>query len=319
MKVLVVGARGFIGSALVEKLLRHDAHVTCVTRGALPTQTQSRAEWFRVDHMSQQSWNDIISEHFDIIYHLGWSTIPRTAESDPVMDLVENVATGLRILVGIKQTSPQTRLIFSSSGGTIYGRTNQEFVSEDHPLRPISAYGVGKLAFEQYLALYRSEYLVEGICTRLSNPYGPDQHTNRSFGAVSTFLRMALDNKKISIYGSGHITRDYIYISDVCDALYKLAIVDNPPDYVNIGSGQGSSLLDIVATLEDLLGRPVDYEVVDGRSFDLQRIVLDTSSLKRAISWGSPISLKEGIEKMMMARGPALRVDAQGQSGQRVA
>jgi UDP-glucose 4-epimerase len=319
MKVLVVGARGFIGSALVEELLRHDAHVACVTRGALPTQTRPRIEWFRVDHMSQQSWNDIISEHFDTIYHLGWSTIPRTAENDPVMDLVENVATGLRILVGIKQTSPQTRLIFTSSGGTIYGRTNQAFVTEDHALRPISVYGVGKLAFEQYLALYRSEYLLESICARLSNPYGPDQHTNRSFGAVSTFLRMALDNKKISIYGSGHITRDYIYISDVCDALYKLALVDDPPDYVNIGSGQGSSLLDIIATLEDLLGQPVDYEVVEGRSFDLQRIVLDTSSLKRAIPWGSPVSLKEGIEKMIVARGSASRIDAHAQPGRQLA
>lgn len=314
MKTLIIGARGFIGSALVPELLKIGADVTCVSRGSRLADFDQGVRWFPVMHTSQQSWNSIIAEKFDVIYHMGWSTIPKTAEDDPVADLMENVGTSLRLLTAVKELSPHSRIIFSSSGGTIYGRTRHAFVRESHALRPISAYGVGKLAFEQYLGLFRAEHKIDTVSARVSNPYGPEQLTARTFGAVSTFVRMGLSRQKITIFGSRDIVRDYIYVSDLCDALVKLGTVDVAPGAVNIGTGVGTSLSEIIETLEEVLGRQIEYEVVEGRTFDLKRLVLDVSRLKLKTGWHAKVDLREGIRQLCaqsMSKGrtgPAGRV-----------
>src|SRR4051812_25940645 len=117
MRVLVTGARGFIGSALLPKLIFAGHDVTCVSRGSQPSEVCEKLRWFPVVASSQGSWDEIVAEKFDVIFHLGWSTVPKTAEEDPVADLIDNVATGVRLLTAIRQNSPQSRLVFTSSGG----------------------------------------------------------------------------------------------------------------------------------------------------------------------------------------------------------
>ena len=297
-KVLVIGARGFIGSALCKALIAGGWSVTGVTRGAMPPAAETGVSWVRVDQASQASWNEIVAPNFDVVFHLGWSTTPRTAEADRVADLLENVGGSLRLLTALSQHLARPRLIFASSGGTIYGRTNVDAVGEDHPLRPISSYGVAKQTVETYLDLFRREQGVNSVCARLANPYGPGQITTQTFGAVSTFVRNAVGRRMISIFGSGDITRDYIHIDDLCEALLRLAMTPNAPSCVNVGSGEGTTLLDIVDAIRTSLGRPVAYELLAGRTFDVPRIVLDIGRLTAATGWRPSIPLKEGVARL---------------------
>lgn len=299
MKILVIGARGFIGAALVRSLVSRGDVVTCVSRGSTPEAGNDLVKWVRVDHLSQKSWDEIFDDRFDVVYHLGWSTIPRTAEADPVSDLIDNVGGGLRILSSIRKISPKTRIVFSSSGGTVYGRSQENLLNETHPLNPISIYGVSKITFENYLRLFRDEYNIECISTRISNPYGPNQNTHREFGAISTFVSAALSDKPISIFGSWEITRDYIYISDVTSALMKIGSIDDPPAVINIGSGVGSSLRDILKAIESILGRPAKAELIERRRFDIERVVLDISLVCALCDWRPRIGLREGIALML--------------------
>ena len=299
MNVLVVGGGGFIGSFLFNRLESLGHRVVCTTRGAVPINDENSKNWVKLDHWSQKSWNDLLSREFDLIYHLGWSTVPRTADADPVADLIENVGAGLRLLISVATISPSARIIFASSGGTVYGRTKLEKNSESDALKPISTYGVSKLSLEYYMGMFRAERGVDAVCARISNPYGPGQYKNRSFGAVSTFVHRAAHGERISIFGSGEITRDYIYIADLCEALIQLGALENAPDVVNIGSGIGTSLFDIIFTLEELLGRAVDYELIEGRSFDVRTSVLDISKILNVTDWKPKVSLREGMANVM--------------------
>ena len=297
MRILIIGARGFIGSKLVEACETEGAEVTCVTRGSLPP--ASKTAWLRLDQLSQSSWDDIISSRFDVVFHLGWSTVPRTAELDPLADLTDNLGSGLRLLTSIKNTAPKTRLIFASSGGAVYGRVGPLPVSERQAEEPISAYGIGKLNLERYLRLFRRQYGIDCGSARISNAYGPGPIGHQGFGAVTTFVRDALVGRPLQIFGSSEIVRDYIFITDVCAALSKLATVSSLPETVNVASGVGVSLSQIIFIIEEVLGRKIKVNIVAERSFDVQSIVLDISLLKDLLSWQPAVPLKEGVRHMI--------------------
>ena len=151
-------------------------------------------------------------------------------------------------------------LIFISSGGTIYGKLRQIPVGEDHPLEPITPYGISKLAAEKYLQYYRLMHNVDTRVVRLANPYGAGQNLNKPQGAVSTFIDYALANKLIEIWGDGQVCRDFIYITDVISAMIKImnliADVTAPMPVYNIGSGTKHSLNDVIAFIEEAIRKP---------------------------------------------------------------
>lgn len=298
MKVLITGGRGFIGSWLVNALDKQDNDITCVTRGPLINET-SRVKWFRLDHASQASWDEIVSEKFDVIYHLGWSTVPHTAEKDPLADMTDNVGAGLRLLTSVKTLSPKSRLILASSGGAIYGRVEPGKVDEGQQTRPISAYGIAKLNLENYFSFFREQYGLDCMSARISNAYGPGQDGRTAFGAISTFAKAALANQRLSVFGATDIVRDYIFISDVCSALSMLASAPTLPAVLNVASGVGTSLGNIIAVIERDLGRKVEYEIIGSRRFDVPTIVLDNSLLKSLVAWEAHVSVAQGVARVI--------------------
>ena len=295
LRVLIIGARGFIGLPLSQELLEQGNEVTCLTRGSITIENNKRFNWIRVDHTSQKSWDDIISKKFDIIYHLGWSTIPRTAEEDPVADVTENVLTGIRILNSIKNLSPNTRLIFTSSGGTIYGLRDKTPAKEADKVEPISIYGVGKLTLENYISLYKKSYGLKFCSARLANPYGLYPSSHADFGVIGAFVKSCINNEKIKVYGSLDIVRDYIHISDATSGLIALSKLDSLPSEINIGSGIGTSLHELVAIIEDITHKRIDVEIYEGRPFDVQKIILDISLIKKLCNWQPRVDILSGI------------------------
>jgi len=248
--------------------------------------------------LTAANWDALLAS-CDIVHHYAWSTIPQTANENPIADLETNVRSTLALLDALRRSGGK-RLIFASSGGTVYGRPQQIPIPESHPLNPISAYGVSKVAVEKYLGFYREAYGLDCRIARMSNPFGAGQDPHRKLGAVTTFLGRALNGEKLTVWGNGEVVRDYIHISDVTNALVALATASldrfTEVPVFNIASGKGLSLNQIVSTIESKLQRSLDVQYVAGRAFDVPVNVLDVRRAEEILGWRPKISFEQGLE-----------------------
>jgi UDP-glucose 4-epimerase len=292
MSALVTGASGFIGSAVVAALTRHGEHVVAVARRPPPVAAPGTS-WIKADLRTHTEWSALL-EGITTIYHFAWSTLPATSNEDPVADASDNIVATLRLLEAVK-TKPRIRFVFASSGGTVYGQLQAGRAAETHPTQPTCAYGVSKLAVENYLRLFTSMWGLDAVTLRISNPYGPGQDTGRNFGAVTTFAQRALNGEPITIYGDGSVVRDYLYISDLVNAVVRAGQMRGGVPVMNIGSGVGRSLNDVVDTVAAALGRPVATRYLPPRNFDVPMSVLDIETARVALSWSPKVDFPHGV------------------------
>jgi UDP-glucose 4-epimerase len=187
------------------------------------------------------------------------------------------------------------KVIFASSGGTIYGIPLETPIRETHPTDPICSYGIGKLAIEKYLHLYHVQHGLDYCILRMANPYGEGQRPMSSQGAVAVFLDRALHNKALEIWGDGSVIRDYIYIGDVAEAFMKAMMYSGEHRIFNIGCGQGWSLLDLISNIETVIRRPIARIHVSGRTCDVPANVLDISRANKSLNWQPRTSLQDGV------------------------
>lgn len=258
---LIIGGSGFIGRHVAVLLAQRGYDVVLADRAPppmeFPAAVRDRISW-RSLMMQEADWDELI-DGVSVIHHYAWASIPATANADPIADIAGNLTPTLALLDAMQRRLPgkSPRLVFTSSGGTVYGRLQRVPVHEDHPLNPLNAYGAGKAAAEIYISAYSNLHGLDCRIARLSNPYGAGQNLARGQGAATTFLYRALNHEPIVIWGDGEVVRDYIHVADAAAGLVALAL---RPDIgtthiFNIGSGQGVSLNAIVAELESELGR----------------------------------------------------------------
>lgn len=294
---LILGGCGFIGRHVALALHRRgDDVVLADVLPPRPAQAAVLPVAFRAVDPAQPDWG-ALTAGCDVIHHYAWTTIPSTANADPLADFDANLRNTLRLLETLKQT-PGKRLLFSSSGGTVYGRLNQIPVPETHGFGPITAYGVSKAAAELYITYYHASGAVDGRIARISNPFGAGQDPQKRQGAVSTFLVKALAGERISLWGDGSVVRDYIHVADLAAGLLALAdapltACDAAPTF-NIGSGEGVSLIGILDTLRTHLHLKPQVEYLPARSFDIPVSVLDISRAKADLNWSPRLSFAEG-------------------------
>jgi UDP-glucose 4-epimerase len=189
------------------------------------------------------------------------------------------------------------KLVFVSSGGTVYGVPHSTPVAEDHPTDPLSSYGIHKLTVEKYLALAHRLHGLDYRIVRPANLYGPRQRLDIAQGAVAVFLDRALRDQPIQIWGDGSVVRDYVYVADAVDAMLKAASFEGAQRIFNLGSGKGASLNQLVAEIEQLLGRPVKVEHSEARVLDVPVNVLDASLAERLLGWRASTPLREGLRR----------------------
>jgi UDP-glucose 4-epimerase len=293
---LVTGGTGFLGRALVDRL-QNQGHVARVA-GRFPS---GAGRFVACDLDSPvEAWRAAI-EGCSGVFHLAWATVPSTANANPLADLQINVAGTLRLLEA-SRLMPKIPILFVSSGGTVYGEAETLPLSEHHPLRPKTAYGVSKTASEHYALLYRRLWGLDTRIVRLSNPFGPGQDIRGRIGAASIFAARALAGERIEIWGDGSAIRDYVYVDDAISGL--LATVSVPRErfggldpVVNIGSGRGVSLRELISLLTDLLGKPIEVLYQPARDFDVRANVLDITRARRLAGWSPKISLEEGLSR----------------------
>jgi UDP-glucose 4-epimerase len=299
---LVLGGSGFIGQSVVTFLVAKGYRVTVVDRSPFPEGIGLAAGGLvrsLVLDLSAVDWS-VLLEDIDVVHHYFWASTPASANADPKQDLNVNVGASIDLLEALRRRGGG-RLVFSSSGGTVYGRAPQTPIDEDHSISPITAYGAGKAAAELYLKFYREMYGLDCRIARIANPFGSNQRLVSGVGAVTSFMRRALAHEPIVIWGDGSIIRDYIYIDDVAECLIRLATSELKSDkfIFNIGTGVGQSLNDVVLELERHFGRSLNVTRTEQRSFDVPVNVLSIERAKQVLGWKPAFSFSEGVENTL--------------------
>jgi len=189
------------------------------------------------------------------------------------------------------------KLVFISSGGTVYGVPKYLPVDEMHPTDPIVSYGVIKLAIEKYLHIFEQMHGIKSITLRVANPYGERQRIETAQGAVGVFLHNAMNSLPIDIWGDGNVIRDYIHVSDVAAAFVKALEYDGSQKVFNISSGVGISLNQLIDTLEKSLGKPIARRYLPSRPFDIPVSILSNELAQKELKWMPLISMQDGITR----------------------
>lgn len=296
MKCLILGGNGFIGSHLVDKLLLQGQKVRVFDK----YEERYRKPLAGVDYHYGDFGNRGLMEKalkdIDMVFHLISTTLPKTSNDDPVFDVQSNVIETLFLLERCVIEKVK-KIIFISSGGTVYGSPVSLPISEDDPTNPECSYGITKLTIEKYLALFKKLYDLDYTIVRPSNPYGSRQDPHGIQGAITVFLGKTAVNEPMEIWGDGEIVRDYIYIDDLVAGIYKAAVLNTPFHIFNLGTGTGYSINDLVKIIRKITGRNISFEYKAGRSFDVKKIFLDNSRAAKELSWMPATSLEAGIEK----------------------
>ena len=225
--------------------------------------------------------------------HLASASVPSTSNIDTVSDVNKNLIPTLNILnLSIKLCIK--RIIFLSSGGAVYGNPLTKSINEEHPLNPISSYGIVKATVEMYLTLYQRIYGLKPLILRPSNPYGPRQGHYIAQGVISTFLRRVQKHESLTVYGDGNSTKDYIYINDLIHLIYELSIRDSVGVF-NLGSGIQTSINQIVDQIKKITGCAPEINYVDKQIYDVDHFVLDISKTMNLLGTYPFTFLEEGI------------------------
>jgi len=296
---LVLGGAGFIGSHLAEALLQAGHRVRIFDRphlDRLPAFLQRRElEVFTGDFLNPSALSAAL-EGSEIVFHLVSTTLPKTSNDNVVYDVESNVVGTLRLLELCRRQGVR-KVVFVSSGGTVYGVPRSVPIDESHPTDPLCSYGIHKLVIEKYLQLNHRIHGLDYCVVRPSNLYGPRQRLDIAQGAVAVFLDRALRGKPIEVWGDGSVVRDYLFVGDAAEALVRAAAFQGEPRLFNIGSGAGTSLTQLIREIEALLGRPVPVDYAAARVLDVPANVLDVSLARRHLGWAPRTSLAEGLRR----------------------
>lgn len=290
-KAVILGASGFIGVNLARKLAKEGFDLTCFAHRASENWPAS-ARAILGDLVSPPS-PLLQAMEGAIVFHLISSTRP-TAKTEMA---VAEIATNLMATVGLLETTQGAgcRWVFSSSGGTVYGETDAALVSEEHTNVPISSYGTVKLAIERYFSLYRTLHGTDFVVARISNPFGPFQSAAKGQGLIAALFERIGNGTPVEIWGDGKNVRDFVYIDDVTDALTVLGERGRPGEVYNVGSGVGTSVIELVTKISAILRVPAELVYAPARGVDVRRNVLDIQKIERELGWRPAHTLDEGV------------------------
>lgn len=296
-RCLVLGASGFLGKNLCRTLRRHGYEVLAYGRDA--ARMQELAALIPEVHVVTGDFvrtgvPTALLDAADIVFHLISTTKP--ANKDVKKEFVTNVVPTVNLLDAC--AARHLRLVYFSSGGTVYGLPRYVPIDEGHRTEPISAYGIHKLSVEKCIEFYGRTYGLDYEILRISNPYGRYQDPLAQQGVMAVFMARAILGQPIAIWGDGSVVRDYIDVDDVMAACLKLLAYRGVERIFNIGSGKGYSLQAILYRMERELGQRITVQYQPSRVQDVPANVLDNSLAEKELSWQPHIGIEEGIHKM---------------------
>ena len=293
MRGLVLGSAGFLGSRLMDALLADGCSVVGVQRNPLSGKTPSNSAIRMFDFRDEKSLKPLL-EVADVVYHFAGSATPASGLSDPVAELEANFLANVKLFRQCADSGVK-RIIFPSSGGTVYGQAGDLPTRENSTLQPLNVYGVGMVATENMLKVISSLEGLEFEILRLANPYGPGQVNRRLNGFISTSISAALENKELTVWGDGLATRDFIYVDDVIDACVSASKTSVTNQIINIGSGTEVTLNQVIEMIEQELSVKINVRYQSERVIDVHRSSLDINAARLVLDWSPKTNLEQGI------------------------
>lgn len=297
--ILVTGGAGFIGSHLVDRLLKEKYKVIVIDKLSTGRKENlnPKARFYRIDICSPKISGIFKKEKPEVVFHYAAQINIRKSLEDPIEDARINILGTLNILENCRKYKAR-KLIFSSSGGSIYGETNNIPTPENQPENPESPYAISKLVAEKYLNFYKRKYNLDYGVLRYANIYGPRQNPQGEAGVIAIFINKLLNNKNLVIYGDGKQTRDYVYITDAVEAAILLLKSSNLKKPIfNVGTGIETSVNQLYKLISKKVGKGILPKFASAKTGDLKRSCLNNLKIKRELGWKPTYDLNGGIEE----------------------
>lgn len=294
----MIGGAGFIGTQLTRLLAASGREV--IVMGRTPRPGEIRYE--QGDYGERAALKRVLAGASEVI-DLAYATAPQTSFSDPIFDVVSNLPPSVSLLQEAVGAGVR-KVLLVSSGGTVYGVPRSLPITEDHPTRPISPYGITKLAIENYAWMFQVLFDLPVVVVRPGNAYGEGQRKLSGQGFIASAIHRVMDGGEVEIYGESGTVRDYIHVSDVAAGIFAALEKGLPGAAYNIGTGKGSTNLDVLRIIEPLAAQvrlKVRARVLPPRKFDVQASILDSERLRSVSGWRPVVSLEEGIGNLWRA------------------
>ena len=298
-KSIVTGGAGFIGSHMADRLVR-EGHDVCVVDNLVTgkrSNVPAEAEFVKADVCWDHDMNKLFKEFEpDYVFHFAAQIDVRASVTDPLGDCEVNTVATINLLEAARSVDVK-RFLFASSGGAVYGGANPPY-TEKSPCLPKSPYGMSKLAAEGYLDLYRRLYDLSATSLRLANVYGPRQDGSGEAGVIAIFNERLSKEEELVIYGDGYNTRDFIHVSDVCEA-FMLAATAGRIGTFNIGTGRQTEIIELARMLCKWWDRPFEPVHHPARHGEERTSALDCTLANVSLNWSPSHTLEEGIDLTM--------------------
>lgn len=298
MKILVTGGAGFIGSSIVDALILKNHKVAIVddlSTGNLKN-INKKAKFYKFSITDRQKINGMFKkEKFDVVIHHAAQLDVRKSVEDPLFDADVNIKGSLNILEACKNTKVK-KIIFASSGGTMYGECSGKAPDEKTPANPLSPYGVAKNSVENYIKSYSAIYGLKYTVLRYANVYGPRQDPHGEAGVVAIFIGKMLKNEPVKIFGDGRQMRDYVFVSDVVEANLR-ALTKGENEIINIGTQTVFSVNALAKEIAAVIKYGQKPEYMPKRSGELFRNFLNISKAAKVLGWKPRVDIKTGLKK----------------------
>ena len=304
-RVLITGGAGFIGSHVADLFLASGWEVEIIDNLVTGKRRNvpKRATFHEADIGSHDAARIVDDGRFDAIVHLAAQMDVRKSVADPVFDATTNIVGTLNILEAVRTAGGRARVVFSSTGGALYGDfttpPNEETFAKD----PESPYAISKLSVEYYLAYYARVHGLTTVSLRYGNVYGPRQDPHGEAGVVAIFSGRILDGRPLTVFGDGQQTRDYVYVGDVARATFIAATHKLPLQEkldsrgFNIGTGTGTPVMAIAETLKRVAGSDAPIEFAPRRPGEQQQSYLAVEKSATLLGWKAEVSLEEGLRR----------------------
>ena len=297
-KILITGGAGFIGSNLTDELIKsHQVIIVDNLSTGQRKNLNSQAKFYQIDIRDPKISKIFEKEKPKIVFHLAAQINVRKSVENPIRDAEINILGSLNLLENCKKFGIK-KIIFTSTGGAIYGESNIIPTPETYSAWPLSPYGIAKFAIEKYLNYYYKSFGLSYIALRLANVYGPRQNAEGEAGVVAIFCNRILKEQRPTIFGDGKQTRDFIFVEDVVEAAI-LALNKDKIGIFNVGMGRETSINEIFQKLRQLTGKEIEAVYAPAKKGDVRRSCLNYFEIKNEFGWEPKHTLEQGLTKTL--------------------
>ena len=301
MKYLLIGGNGYLGKYIVNELSKNKKNKIIVADYNIKNnQIKNNIEYKYLDITKCNSFLPYIND-VDVVIHLACTIIPSDNFSNLNKEIEDNVFSIIKLLDDMIKFKNK-KLIFFSSGGSVYGHHNKYPILETEETKPICNYGIIKLLSEKYIELYNNKYNLDYRIIRLSNIYSEKIKSIYQQGIIPIIIDKIYHDESIVIWGDGENIRDYIYIDDAINAIHKIIDYSGNERVFNVATSIGHSLNEVIEIIKRNIEKEIKVEYVKGRKCDVNNNVLDINRISKELNWTPTVSLEEGIKKIILTK-----------------